>query len=422
MKNHAERLIASVMILASLALAGADWTRFRGPDATGVADDKGLPLTWTETENVLWKTPLPGFGASSPITLGDKIFLTCYSGYATGQEKPGSQEELAHHLLCIDRRSGKIVWDKAETAQLPEQEYRGFIALHGYASATPTTDGQAVYAYFGRSGARAYSLAGEPLWQFDAGKKIHSWGSAASPILYKNLLIINASVESGSLIALDKTSGKEVWRIGGIVQSWSTPLVLDLPGGKQELIVSIQGKVLGLDPATGKSLWQCDGVPDYVCPAVIAHGDVVFITAGKKPMALAVRAGGSGDVSKTNVLWRIDKGSKVPTPLYHDGRLYWIDQRGIFACVEAETGKLIFEQHLKIAGGGDKIYASLVLGDGKLYAVTRQGGTFVFAPGTEYKELAHNDLGDKSIFNGTPVIGNGQLLIRSDRFLYCIGK
>jgi len=422
MAKRAERLMAGLMALALTALAGADWVRFRGPDARGIAEDKGVPTTWSAQENVVWKTAMPGFGSSSPIVLGERTFLTCYSGYGLGPDGAGSQQELKHHLLCVDRRSGKILWEKSEKAKLPEQDYKGFVTLHGYSSGTPTTDGKAVYAFFGRSGVWAYSLDGEPLWQFDAGQKTHGWGSGTSPILYKNLLVINASVESSSLIAIDKSTGKEAWRAEGIVQSWSTPLVVDLAGGKQELVVSVQGKVLGFDPASGEKLWECDGVKDYVCPAVVAQDGVVFVTAGRKPMTLAVRAGGRGDVSKSHVLWRIDKGSKVPTPLVHNGLVYWLEQRGIFQCVQADSGKAVYEEKLKIPGPGDKVYASLVMADGKLYAVTRQGGTIVVAAGPEYKELARNDLGDTSVFNGTPAIDNGQLLLRSDKFLYCIGK
>lgn len=412
----------ALVVLAVPLLAGADWMRFRGPDANGISDDKGLPVQWGEKENVVWKTPLPGAGSSSPITLGDKIFLTCYSGYAQKQDEPGNVEQLTHHVVCLDRSTGRVLWDKREKALMPEKTFDSFITQHGYASATPVTDGRTVYVFFGRSGVFAYSLSGEKLWHADVGDKTHNWGSAASPVLWKNLVIVNASVESESLVALDAATGKSVWSAEGIKRSWSTPLVLDLPGGKQELIVSMQGKVMGFDPEKGQQLWECTSVPDYVCPAVVAHGDVVYITAGRKAMTLAIRAGGRGDVSKSNTLWQVPVGSKVPTPLCSDGLLTWVDQTGKVVCLDAANGKTVYEEKLKFPGIGDKVYASLVLGDGKLYGVTRQGGTVVLAPGKVFKELARNDLGDKSIFNGTPVISNGQILIRSNQCIYCIGK
>jgi hypothetical protein len=412
----------SLAILSVGLLGGADWTRFRGPDASGISADKGLPVQWSATENIAWKTQLPGPGASSPITLGDKIFITCYSGYGLDENDPGDLEHLEYHVLCIDRTQGKILWDKAEKALLPQPSYRGFILRHGYASATPVTDGKTLYVFLGHTGVFAYDLAGSPLWHADVGQRIHDWGSAASPILYKNLLIVNASVESGSLVALDKASGKEVWHAGGIKMSWGTPMLVDLPDGRQELVIAVQDKVLGFDPASGERLWECDGVKDYICPSAVAHGDVVYITAGRKPESLAVRAGGRGDVSQSHVLWRIKKTSKVGTPLYHDGLLYWIDNGGKAVCLEAANGNVLYEQGLGFKGHGDKVYASLVCGDGKLYAVSREGGAAVLETGKEFKELAHNDLGDKSIFNATPVISNGQLLLRSDQYLYCIGK
>ena len=418
--------LPGTLIVAALSVglfSGADWTRFRGPHGAGVSDDQGLPQTWTATENVVWKTPLPGFGASSPITLGQKIFLTCYSGYGLDKDEPGQQEDLLHHMVCIDRASGKILWNRRSKSSLPEAEYGGgFIYLHGYSSGTPVTDGKAVYAFFGRSGAWAFSLDGELLWKVSVGSGTHNWGSGTSPVLAGDLLIVNASIESESIVALNKTSGKEVWRAHDIRRSWSTPLLVDLPDGKQELVVSLEGKALGLDPATGNRLWECAAVKDYVCPMVIAHEGIVYISGGRKPQTMAIRCGGRGDVTDTHLIWEARKATKVPSPLYHDGLLYWVDNKGIACCLEADSGNVVYEQRLKISGGGDRVYASLVLADGKLYCVSRVGGTLVLAPGREFKELARNDLGDDSVFNATPVVSNGQLLLRSDKFLYCIGK
>jgi len=412
------------MALAGLLLAAADWPRFRGPDAKGIAPTSGVPATWSPKENVVWKTALPGFGASSPITLGDKIFLTCYSGYGLDEDEPGDQEDLLLTVLAIDRADGEMLWAKSTTARLPEKAYDvGFVDLHGYASATPATDGKAVFAFFGRSGVVAYSVDGEPLWRVYVGDETHQWGSGASPVLFEDLVIINASVESKSVVALHKSDGREVWRVEGVGRSWSTPLVVDLPGGARELVVSMEEKVLGLDPVTGKQLWECAGVRDYVCAGVIAHEGIVYVTGGRKPQSFAIRAGGRGDVTESHLLWELRKCTKVPTPLLHDGLLYWVDQKGMAGCVDAKTGELVYQERLDdLSGTPDKVYASLVLADGKLYAVSCRSGTVVLATGREFKKLAQNDLGDPSVFNATPVIGNGQLLLRSDRFLYCIGK
>lgn len=408
----------------ALVFVAADWTRFRGPDARGVGEATGVPATWTAEENVVWKTALPGFGTSSPITYGDKIFLTCYSGYGLGEDEPGEQEDLQHVVLGVDRADGEIVWAKATKARLPDTKYGGFVALHGYASGTPTTDGRTVYAFFGRSGVFAYRLDdGEPLWRAEVGDGTHAWGSGTSPILFENLLIVNASVESESVVALDKKTGEEVWRVPGMKSSWSTPLVVDLPDGSHELVVSSHGKIRGIDPATGKELWECAGVPDYVCPAVTAHEGIVYVTGGRKPYTVAVRAGGRGDVTGTHVLWELRETPKVATPLYHDGHLFWLDQRGMATCVDAKTGEVVYKERMDISGKGDRVYASPVLVDGKLFCVTRADGTIVLAAGPEFRQLAHNDLGDPSVFNATPVpLDDGRLLVRSDRFLYCLGK
>ncbi len=421
-RSTLKRVSLSIAAFALLSVA-ADWTRFRGPDARGVGDATGVPATWTADENVVWKTPLPGFGASSPITYGDKIFLTCYSGYGLSKDEPGEQEDLQHIVLSLSQADGHIVWAKATEARLPDTEYGGFVALHGYASSTPTTDGQTLYTFFGRSGVLAYRLDGEPLWRAEVGDGTHNWGSGTSPILFENFLIVNASVESESVVALDKKTGEEVWRVPGIKASWSTPLVVDLPDGTHELVVSSHSKIRGIDPATGKELWECAGVPDYVCPGVTAHEGIVYVTGGRKPFTFAIRAGGRGDVTGTHVLWELRETPKVATPLYHDGHLYWISQRGVAVCVDARKGEVVYEERMKISGKGDKIYASPVLADGKLFCVTRADGTIVLAAGPEFNEIARNDLGDESVFNATPVpLDGGRLLLRSNRCLYCIGK
>ncbi|HIQ20110.1 MAG TPA: serine/threonine protein kinase [Planctomycetes bacterium] len=407
--------------LCSLAPAD-DWTRFRGPDASGVSSDTGTPVRWSQTERLVWKSRLPGAGASSPIIWKDKIFLTAYSGYGLDVADPGNPDDLRLHMVCVNRTTGQTVWSAEVEPRLPEQRYdAGFIRLHGYASNTPTTDGERVYAFFGRSGVVAFSMDGQVMWKSFVGDGTHNWGSGTSPILFEDLVIVNASVESGSIVALDKRTGREVWRTHGIRRSWSTPLVVKLASGP-ELVVSLHGKILGLDPRSGQQLWECDGIPDYVCPAVIAHEGVVFITGGRSPLTIAVRAGGRGDVTATHMLWRLRKTPKVATPLYYEGLLYWIDQRGVATCADAQTGKLVYAERLSLQGRGDKVYASLVYADGKLYGVSRQDGAIVMALGPQFKVLARNHLGDPSVFNATPAVCDGRLFVRSDRYLYCIGR
>jgi outer membrane protein assembly factor BamB len=416
------RQLGLCLAIVALLLTGADWNRFRGPGASGVSEDTGLPIKWSGSDGVAWKTALPGFGASSPITLGEQVFVTSYSGYGLDRDEPGEQANLRYHLTCLDRSDGRMIWSASIKPNLPRTEYSGFVPLHGYSSGTPVTDGQSVYTFFGNSGVCAFDLAGKPFWKASVGDGLHKWGSGTSLILHNDLLIVSASIESKSIVALNKATGEEVWRTGGIQQSWGTPLIIEAIGGGQELVVSYKGTVVGLEPTTGKQLWECASVNDYICPSVIGADGIVYITGGRTALTIAVRTGGRGDVTETHRLWELKKTPKVATPVYYDGYLYWLGNKGIACCVDAKTGKVIYEERMRIPGSGDKVYASGVMADGKLYYVTRQSGTIVLAAGTEFDQLAQNELDDDSVFNATPVVSNSQLLIRSDRFLYCVGK
>ena len=409
-----------IALLACTAL-GADWPQFRGPGGVGESGDTGLPETWSDESNIIWKVALPGHGTSSPITLGDRIYLTCYTGYGLDAEQPGDMGDLQRQVIALDRKSGKIAWTREIETLLPEQNYQGFQALHGYASSTLATDGEHLYAFFGKSGAFAFDLDGQPLWHTSVGEKIHGWGSATSPVVYENLVIVNASVESGSLVALDKSSGKEVWRTPGMIAAWNTPLVVELPSGGADLVVSVKGRLLGFNPATGKERWHCSGIEDYVCPSVIAHDGVVYAIGGRGKPGVAVPAGGEGDVSD-KILWKTPKGSNVSSPVYHDVYLFWVSESmGVAYCVDAETGEAVYEE--RIEPRPDRIYASPVAADGKIYYVSRDKGVYVLAAKPEYELLAHNVIaGDPSIFNASPAVNDGRLLLRSDTHLYCIGK
>ncbi|MCA9213762.1 MAG: PQQ-binding-like beta-propeller repeat protein [Planctomycetales bacterium] len=232
---------------------------------------------------------------------------------------------------------------------------------------------------------------------------------------------MNAFVECGQLVALDKNTGKEVWRAGTLKESWNTPLLVSLPDGKTELVVAVSGKILGFDPQTGAELWSCDGHNWYIVPSLVAHDGVVYCLSGKGVEATkAVRAGGRGDVSGSHVLWTIQKGSNVSSPVYHEGHLYFAHEvTGVAFCVNAATGDVVYEKRLPRAGG---VYASPVIGDNKLYYVSRLGGTMVLAAKPEYDLLAQNQLEDQSDVNSSPAISNNRLYLRMNRYLYCIGE
>jgi outer membrane protein assembly factor BamB len=418
-RNSLVGCVASAVLAASsLVASAADWAQFRGPGGRAQASVTGLPTTWSDSENIRWKTALPGPGASSPVTWNGKIFLTCYSGYGLDQREPGDAAKLQRHLLCLDR-DGKILWNRAVKLSTPELPYQGFTALHGYASSTPAVDAQAIYVFFGASGAAAFSHDGEPLWETGCGTGTHDWGSGTSPVLHDQLVIINASVESGSLVALDKKTGKEVWHAPGMKQSWNTPALVKT-GQAWELAVQVQGQVLGFDPLTGEKLWECKGIDDYICPTILEQDGVLYAAGARQSKLVAVRPGGRGDVSDSHKLWTLDKGSNVSSPVFHEGHLYWAhESRGAVYCANAKTGELVYEKRLEKPG---RIYASPIVADGKVYYVTREKGTFVVAAKPEFELLAHNVIeSDTSIFNGSPIVLDGTLLLRSDKYLYCLG-
>jgi outer membrane protein assembly factor BamB len=413
------RSATSLLLLAALAgaAAAADWPGFRGPTGFGTSAERGLPATWGGGGDLAWKAELPGPGASSPIVVGKKVFLTCYSGYGVDQADPGDVKDLKRHLLCLDRGTGKVLWRRDVPAAQPEARYGTYLNLHGYASSSPASDGKNVYVFLGKSGVFAYDLEGKRLWQAGVGKGTHGWGSGTSPVLYKDLVIVNASVEGDALVALDKNKGAEVWRARGVSSSWSTPVLVRVPGGGTELVVSGSKRVLGFDPQTGKELWHTDSFDWYVCPTVVAQDGVVY--ALQNSTCVAVRAGGRGDVTGTHTLWTKSLGSVVTSPVYHDGHLYFAT--GAAYCLRARDGAEVYRQRLKPDPGN--LYASPLLADGKIYYVSRTKGTYVVEAAPKFKLLAHNVLeGDDSVFNASPAVSDSQLLLRSDRYLYCIGK
>ena len=413
---HFGVLLALILFAPSL-FAENPAAIFRGPNGQGVDPESKPPTRWSLTENLAWKIPLPGPGASSPIVWKDRIYLTYHTGFFIPGQPGGSQEDLRRHLLAIQTKDGSILWKKDLVAKLPEQDK---IRDHGFAGSTPPADNDAVYTFFGKSGVYAFDHSGKEVWQADVGSRTNGWGSAASPVLYKDLLIINASVESDSLIVLDRKTGKQQWAVKGIKESWNTPIILQLPGGRTELVLAIQGKILAFDPDTGKELWSCKtDITWYMVPSLVHEDGIVYCLGGRSGIAgLAVKAGGSGDVTATHRLWTSNKGSNVSSPVVFKGYLYWThEQQGIAYCAKAETGKIVYEERLPRAG---QFYSSALLANGNLYYLSRDGKTFVLPAQPKFETPTVNDLSDRSIFNGCPVPFENKLLIRSDKFLYCI--
>lgn len=414
----AKLLCLPLFLLATATAMANDWPQFRGPGGLGLGSGKNLPAEWSDDSNLLWKAKLPGRGASSPILVGEKIFLTCWSGAVTKKSTAG----LTRHLLCFDR-AGKLLWQKDFPAPAKDFPLKGYTALHGYASSTPVSDGKRLFVFFGAAGVFAFDLAGNQLWQVGVGAKTNKWGTGASPILYRNLVIVPAAVESNEFVALDQANGKRVWaqKVNG-EESWATPLLVPV-GKKAELVVGEDKRVLGLDALTGELLWTCRGIDDYMCPTAVADQGIVYAVGGlTSPGAIAVKAGGRGDVTESHRLWTIKKGSNVSSPVYHEGHLYWAhDESGVVYCADAKTGKIVYQERL--APPAKRIYASATLADGKLYYVSRTNGTYVLQAGPQFKLLARNQFAsDASVFNASPAISEGRIYMRSDQALYCVGS
>jgi outer membrane protein assembly factor BamB len=412
--------LLAILLLAQ-SVHGNDWPQFRGTGALGRSDTKTLPLTWSDDANIAWKTILPGPGASSPIALNNRVFLTCYTGYATSSREPGEMTNLKRHLLCLNLADGKIIWNTPVPAELPEQER--IREEHGYASSTPVADTERIYTFFGKSGVFAFDHSGQQLWQTKVGDKLNGWGSATSPVLFKDLVIVNASIESESLVALDKKTGKEVWRASGIKDSWHAPVLANAADGQPEVVVAMFRKVRAFNPDKGNELWHCDtGINWYMCPTPVAENGIIYSIGGRNPNgALAIRAGGRGDITGSHVVWKLNKGSNVPSPILHDGHFYFAHENlGIVYCVNAKSGELIYEERLEPSPG--QIYASPVVANGAIYFTGRGGRTVVIAARPKFEKLAENTLeSNRGVFNSSPAISGSRLLLRSNHALYALG-
>jgi outer membrane protein assembly factor BamB len=421
-------LVPFALLGALLTMAQAnEWTQFRGPGAAGIAANAKPPITWTDSENVKWKAALPGPGTSSPILVSNRVFLTCWSGYGDGSG--GAPADLKRHLVCLDRASGKVLWSKSIAAEARVDRYEGFMQEHGYASHTPVSDGERVYVYLGKAGALAFDLEGKQLWQVNLGTGANSknWGSASSPILHKDTVIINASEESGAIYALDKKSGKEVWKCeaGSLELVFCTP-VLVTHEDRTDLLIAVPNELWGINPDNGKLRWFAEtGLPGNIAPTVVVGDGLAFVFGGfPRTATVAVKLGGKGDVTKTHVAWTSNNSTYIPTPVLHDGKLYFASDAGFATCLDAKTGELVYKERLPGASasgrGGKPFYASMVLANGQVYAVSRRNGTFVFPASTGFKITAQNKLGDDSQFNATPAVAGNQMFLRSDKFLYCV--
>jgi outer membrane protein assembly factor BamB len=405
-------LFSSALIIGYGMMVRADWPGFRGPGHQGQAGTGDFPIVWGPQENVAWKTKLPGPGASSPVVKGERVFVTCF----TGKKGP----ELVRHLLCLERKTGKILWEQKRPAPQPENNYSGQLLQHGFATATPIVEEDRIYVNFCRGGVLAFNLEGKELWQRELGKFRNSFGSGASPSLHGDLLLVNATVEASALFALNKLTGETLWRAKIAGDCWATPVVVETAKGQKEVVLNCLAGLFGFDPDTGKELWFCETVGGYVSSTPVVHKDILYIIGsnfGNKGAA-AIRAGGRGDVTKTHVVWSNSKvGASYCSPLLIGERLFFFS--GQATCLNSASGEVITQNRLD---GVTQLYSSPIAAGGKIYLFTRNQGAHVLSADDKMTVLAHNDLGDTSAINASPAASDGALFIRSQDYVYCLRK
>ena len=432
-------IVLVVLISVAAVTPAANWPQWRGPDGSGISNEKNLPATWTPTTNIKWKAALPGRGHSSPIVWGNRIFVTtavegdAVPGAKAVKHMAGDKEFLhpdsigADHkhtfkVLALNRDSGKILWEATAWEGTP---YDNRHRKSSYAASTPATDGKLVYAFFGTEGLYAYDFNGKLAWKAELGKLgTVGMGTGTSPILFENVVIVQCDEENGEasfIVALDKKTGKEVWRTPRKVQvSWSTPLLVKT-STRSELITSGTETVVSYDPATGKELWRHKGVESNAIPSPVANSEMVYLVAGfPAKIAMAIKLGGSGDLTGTpNVPWKYAKGTAyVPSPILYGDYLYLTTDRGILTCIDAKTGEVKYE------GGRIPIpatfTASPVAFEGKILMTSEDGDTFIVKAGPKHEILGTNSVGEPVY--ASPAIADGRIFIRGEKNLYCIGS
>ena len=411
------RMTSTIVLLVTVNPILADnWPAWRGPRGDGVCDERGLPLNWSATENVRWKVPMPEPCNSTPIIWGDRIFLT--QGLDKGKRRA---------ILALDRKDGKKLWQREFPCTSEETTHK----QNPPCSGSPVTDGKAVFAWLGSAGVVAHDLDGKELWQRDLGPIISRWGHGSSPILYKDLVIVfhGPGEPKTFLTALDKKSGKTIWKIeekainSPVFGSWSTPIIATI-GKRDELIMPLPGDKVGgdgmfkaYDPATGKELWVCHGLGTeiYAMPSISESRDLVVAISGHNGPFVGVKPGGNGNVTETHRAWRITSKNpqRVGSGVFHGGHFFMPDATGFVECIDPKTGEPVWKERLD-----GTLWGSILRADDRLYVSNLEGTTFVLKAGPKFELLATNKI-NEPLYAATAV-SNGEIFLRTHQNLYCI--
>ena len=437
MTRRAFVLSAAVAAVASVGAHAANWPQWRGPGGQGISDEQQIPLDWSSTRNLAWKTPVAGQGHSQPIVWDNRVFLTSdiEGPPALGHKAPehriegeifkhpdsvGSDRQHRLNVLAFDLATGKQLWERTayDGTVFDDRHKRS-----SYAAATPVTDGTRVYAYFGPEGVYAYDFDGNLVWKASIGQfPLLGMGTGTSPVLYKNLLIIQRDENAGDnsfIAALDTATGKEVWRTRRTVEaSWSTPVLVDVDG-RTELVTNGNQLIVAYDPATGRELWRAKGVESNAIHTPLAGRGLVIATAGfPAKRVIAIRPGGLGDVSGTDrIAWQYDKGTAyVVSPILYGDYVYLVSDKGVLTCLDAKTGEVKYE------GGRVPVPASFMASPvavkDRLLLTSIDGDTYVIRAGPTHEVIGTNAIGEPVY--ASLAVSQGRILVRGASHLFCI--
>ncbi len=416
-----------------------NWPQFRGANSSGVYAGKKLPSAWSGTQGIRWKTDIPGVAWSSPVVWGDRVFVTNAvselpqespkKGLYFGGDRPGPRAtRYRWEVICLSRENGKVLWRSVAREDNPTSSIH---IKNSYASETPITDGERLYAYFGAAGLYCYDLDGKLLWEKDLGtyKTRLGWGTASSPALDGDRIFIqNDNEEQSFLVALDKRTGEELWRVDRDEKSsWSTPFVWQNEQ-RTELVTCATKRVRSYDPATGELLWELSGMSVICTPTPVAGDELLYVSSGyvmdmRRPL-FAIRPGASGDItlqgdetSNAGIAWcQKLGGAYMPSPVVVGDFIYVLYDRGFFACFNARTGEPVYEKK-RIEPGAGGFTASPWAHDGKIFCLNEDGDTFVIQAGREFQILRKNSIDD--MFMASPAISGGSLFLRGMGRVYC---
>lgn len=423
-----------------------NWASFRGNHAAGWADGQNLPDHWDgeKGQNIRWKTLIPGLAHSSPVIWGDKLFVTTtissrddvsfrHGLYGDGD----ASEDMSVHewcVYCLDKKSGEFLWKSTAYKGVPIDKRH---IKSTYANSTPATDGRYVAALFGSQGLYVYDIKGNLVWKKDLGRMDvgaydlpeYEWGTASSPIIYKDMVIVQVDTQKESfIIACDVQSGKELWKtMRDELPSWGTPTVVESSKGI-ELVTNSSNHIYGYNPENGKELWRLGGSSKITAPTPVFFKDLILVCSGRNPEApiFVIKTGARGDItlkekqtSNASVLWsKIRRGSYMPTPLIYRGYVYVLLNQGRLDCYDLNSGKEMYRERIPHAGGG--FSGSPVASDGKIFLPGEDGQIFTVKAGPEFKLMATNHMGERLM--ATPALSNGLMIVRAEKHLFAISR